>query len=335
MTIVEFTFKAKRRIWNKLVAYSRDKAIYPYLYRCFWHYEFNKTSLAKNTSCYYAARPNPGAGIGHQLANWIAGYWFSKQFELKFAHIPFSTSKWESFLGFGEAEAKVDELIAKGYQAIKLPLFNENDFIEVDLIKAIIRSYSGKKVVFIAEQDQFYQNQYGVIEDIKRKFNQAIARKTDKIIYDSSHFNIAVHVRRTVIIDDKVISENDAARAMRWLSNDYYEKVLKQVLETIQVSKPISIYLFSTGKPEEFAEYSKYGDVHFCSDMDEYASFLHLIRADLLITSKSSFSYKPALMNDAIKVCPRNFWHGYPVTKDWILVENDGTFDTNRLKNIL
>ena len=44
-----------------------------------------------------------------------------------------------------------------------------------------------------------------------------------------------------------------------------------------------------------------------CSDMDEYMSFAHLIYADLLITSKSSFSYKPALMNTGIKVCPGNF----------------------------
>ena len=68
--------------------------------------------------------------------------------------------------------------------------------------------------------------------------------------------------------------------------------------------------------------------------MDEYTSFLHLIRADILITSKSSFSYKPALMNDAIKVCPRNFWHSYPSDKNWILVENDGSFDVTALNQI-
>jgi hypothetical protein len=37
-------------------------------------------------------------------------------------------------------------------------------------------------------------------------------------------------------------------------------------------------------------------------------------------------------MNDGIKICPRNFWHGYPDTKDWILVENDGSFDLELLK---
>ena len=30
---------------------------------------------------YFAAIPNRGAGIGHQLANWIAGYWFDQSDE--------------------------------------------------------------------------------------------------------------------------------------------------------------------------------------------------------------------------------------------------------------
>ena len=333
MKLKTFYTKANNKSWYILVSFTRMKKIYPYIYRSYWHYLFNKRIQTENKTCYYTARPNPGAGIGHQMANWIAGYWYARQFEQKFIHIPFSTQKWEDFLGFGEREVQVRELKKTGNKIRKLPLFGSENLIEMNLNRLIIQSYTGEKVVFIAEQDQFYRNQFGVIADLKYKFNHASSRKNDKIVYNSTHFNIAVHVRRTVIIDGKVIIEDEAAQSMRWLSNDYYEKVLKQVLDNIKVTKPICIYIFSTGKADEFKEFSKYGNVHFCSDMDEYASFLHLVKADLLITSKSSFSYKPALMNDGIKICPRNFWHGYPDTKDWILVENDGTFDTNLLKS--
>jgi hypothetical protein len=335
MTIQEFLNKAKNKLWNQSVSFTRHKRIYPYLYGSYWHYSFLQKGAAHNNSSFYAARPNPAAGVGHQLANWIAGYWFAKQFGLAFAHIPFSNKKWDDFLGFGVDEVQMATLLTNGYKKVRLPLFDEFNVEEVALQKKIITSYSNQKVVFVAEQDQFYKDQFGVIDAITQKFNTAPARLNEKILYDSSRFNIAVHVRRTVIIDNKVILEDEAARAMRWLSNDYYEKVLKQVIENLSIAKPISIYIFSTGRPEEFAEFSKYGDVHFCSDMDEYASFLHLIRADLLITSKSSFSYKPALMNDAIKVCPRNFWHSYPESKDWILVENDGNFDVSQLSQIV
>lgn len=325
--------KINRRGWFELRKRLKG-TFYLLSYRSYWHYSLRQKRTTQNNSFYYTARPNPAAGVGHQLANWIAGYWFAKEFELSFAHIPFSNKKWDNFLGFSQDEITVAELLNNGYKKVSLPLFDENNETEVDLQKKIIASYANQKVVFVAEQDQFYKDQFGVIDAITNKFNSAPARLNDTIIYDKDCFNIAVHVRRTVIIDNKVILEDEAARAMRWLSNDYYEKVLKQVVENLNVTKPISIYIFSTGKAEEFAEFSKYGDVHFCSDMDEYASFLHLIRADLLITSKSSFSYKPALMNDAIKVCPRNFWHSYPVSKDWILVENDGKFDVSQLAQI-
>jgi hypothetical protein len=55
----------------------------------------------------------------------------------------------------------------------------------------------------------------------------------------------------------------DDAKAVRWLSSNYCEKVLKQVVESILNSKPISIFLFLTCNPDEFVAFSKYGDAHF------------------------------------------------------------------------
>lgn len=293
-------------------------------------------------SNYLAAVPNPGAGIGHQMANWMAGYYYAKYFGLKFAHIPFSNehhplspNKWDTFLGFGEGEKSFEAVKTEGYKVVRLPQFDYGDEWQVSKIKQIVNSYSKSKVVFLCEQDQFLKDLYLVSADLQNKFRNASSRKFDRLQYDNQHFNIAVHVRRTVVIDGKKIEEDEEARAMRWLSNDYYERVLKTVLQTINPGKPIAIWLFSTGKAEEFSEFAKYGDVHFCNDMDEYMSFAHLIYSDLLITSKSSFSYKPALMNDGIKVCPGNFWHGYPQDDPkWVLCENDGTFDTDKLRKL-
>lgn len=119
---------------------------------------------------YFAAIPNRGAGIGHQLANWIAGYWFARIFELGFAHIPFSSEKWENFFEFGKGEVLLDNLVKQGYKVRRLPKFEENNIESLALIKQIIASYIGKKVVFVAEQDQSYQAQYGVMNVIKINF---------------------------------------------------------------------------------------------------------------------------------------------------------------------
>ena len=319
--------KIKRKIWSEIVRRTRNTSFYPYIYRSYWHYLFHKSNKGTNTTCYYSARPNPGAGIGHQMANWIAGYWFARQFGLKFAHIPFSTKKWDDFLGFGNGEPLVSELKRQGYKTRRLPLFSEKNADEIQLNRLIIQSYAGKKVVFVAEQDQFYKDLYGIMEDIRRKFYSAPTRKNDRLTYSDKNFNIAIHVRRGDIMADP----NNPNLAMRYLSNDYFEKVLKQVIENIKTDKPIHIYFFSQGKPEDYPEFTHYSNLHWCLDMGAQDSFLHFVYADLLITSKSSFSYKPALLNKGIKVCPRNFWHGYPNSKDWILADNDGNFDTQIL----
>ena len=82
--------------------------------------------------------------------------------------------------------------------------------------------------------------------------------------------------------------------------------------------------MFSQGNEENFFEFNEFPNIHFCLDMGAQESFLHMVYADALITSKSSFSYKPALLSRGIKFVPENFWHGYPKSKDWILLNEEG-----------
>lgn len=323
--------KIKRKLWYNVVSRTRSTFIYPYIYRSYWHsFMFiRKRDLNYKTNSYFTARPNPGAGIGHQMANWIAGYWFAKEFQLKFAHSTFSNPKLDDFLGFGDNEFKVSDLINQGYRKVLLPLFNENCENEIKRTKSIIASYGNKKVVFICEQDQFYKNQFGVIDEIKHKFYNSMARQKDEILYSNCNFNIAIHVRRGDIVKGQ--ENKNPNLLMRWQKNDYFSNVLSNVLKTNITDKPIAIYLFSQGIESDFEDFKHFQNLHFCLDMDARDSFLHMVYADLLITSKSSFSYKPALLNNGIKVCPKDFWHGYPNSKDWILADVDGRLDGSKL----
>ena len=320
--------KIRRKIWQKVVWYFRNNRLYPYLYLSFYHSKWNTKNNLTTEINYYSAVPNQGAGIGHQIANWIAGYWFAKQFNLKFAHIPFLNNSWETFLGFGEHEVTVEELVnSQGYKRIRLPLFDECNDYEVELIKKIINSYQSQKVVFFAEQDQFYKNQYGNIDELKLKFYSAKSRKYDKLIYSKEYFNIAIHVRRGDITIGQLNKHPNLL--MRWQNNDYFTKVLESVINSINPSKPIKIFLFSQGDRSDFSDFDKFKNIEFCLDMKAQDSFLHMVCADLLITSKSSFSYKPALLSKGIKVVPKDFWHGYPNHKDWIIVNENGNFYFN------
>lgn len=327
-----YFIKISHRISSLIIKTTRNSFVYPMIYKSWWHDKFTKQTECNQIN-YFSARPNPGAGIGHQMANWIAGYWFAKQFGLKFAHIPFSSEKWEEFLGFGENESTVDELVKNGYIKVKLQLFEEFNKKEVSLIRNIIHSYSDKKVVFIAEQDQFYRDQFGVMSEIKYKFHNADIRQNKHLSYNKNHFNIAIHVRRGDITIGQL--NKNPNLLMRWQDNDYFINVLDQVLENLPTDKSINVYLFSQGLPEDFPEFQKIKNLTFCLDMNAYDSFLHMVNADLLITSKSSFSYKPALLSNGIKICPNNFWHGYPMDNDWIIADEKGNFDLKQLENNL
>ena len=330
MRLTDIPGKARRRFRSKIVTLFRGRPCYPKLYRSYWHCRFSAPVSHGTADQYYAAVPHRGAGIGHQLANWIAGYWFARQLGLRFAHTPFASPTWEHFLGFGDGETKVSQLLDQGYKRVRLPLFDEFNAREVELQRQIIASYGRNRVVFVAEQDQFYRDQFGVMDDLKRKFHGAPARQADHLIYSPEQFNIAVHVRRGDIAG--AAAKKNANLQMRWQDAGYFVRVLTAIGGNLQTSKPVVIHLFSQGTPDEFQEFKQFRNLRLCLDMSAQESFLHMVRADLLITSKSGFSYKPALLSNGIKICPRTFWHGYPQSPDWILAEEDGTLPLSQFR---
>ena len=321
--------KFNRKLHSKIVAVLGKNA-----YPSYWKYCIKGNKENPDTSRFYlAAQPNPGAGIGHQIANWVAGYWFARMFGLKFANLSFPDKKWDDFLGFGKDEMRMDKLVKLGWSVRRIPKFEETDCSQVQLVKDIMSAYSGQKIVFLCEQDQFYRDLHTLIPDLQQKFYAAPARQNDQLIYDRNHFNVAIHLRRGDIMDNP----SNPNLSMRYLSNDYFEKVLSQVCHKLYGSqnKPIHIYFFSQGCPDDYPEFAKFPNLHWCLDMGAKESFLHMVYADVLIISKSSFSYKPALINrKGIKVCPKNFWHGYPKTNDWVLCDNDGTISNEELSKL-
>jgi len=293
-----------------------------------WIYNFYASYRHRNkkaqddtnlSTLYITQMVNDGAGIGHQIANYNGGYHTAQILGINHAYSGFSDMEWDEFLGFGVGEQSVLMLKKEGYKVRKLPYFNESRE-SLELIKKIVNSYAGEKIVFCIELDQFYQKQYEVIPHIKEKFESAPARQYDRLIYDKSKINMAVHIRRGDIVDGQ--KSGKVSMTKRWLTTDYYLMIVKQVAKV--VGDQLEIYLFSQGNPEEFKEFEEYGHINYCFDMSARDSFLHMVRADILVTSKSSFSYKPALLADGLRICPAEFWHGYPRNKKWILAGDKG-----------
>ena len=282
---------------------------------------------ADGQSVYITQIPNEGAGIGHQIANYNGGYHYAMLFGIPYAYSGFKNKMWDRFLGFGENEISVADLKKSGYRIRKLPYFNETEE-SLSLIRQIIQSYAGEKVILSVELDQFYQKQYEVIPHIKKKFEEAKARKEDHLIYKKDRVSMAVHIRRGDIVEGQ--NSGNKSLTKRWLTKEYFENIVKQVAAVTR--DKLDIYLFSQGSESDYKSFEQYGKVYYCFDMSDRDSFLHMVRADILVISKSSFSYKPALLADGIRICPPDFWHGYPEDEKWIVASEDGTINNDVLK---
>lgn len=295
-----------------------------FLFRAYWHFLIWRkkvVGVGGKENLYLTQVPNRGAGIGHQMGNWNSGYWFAKKFGVQYAYSDFSDPSWDKFLGFGEGEVTAKELLQQGYKKRKLPYFDEASETDLKLIQKMIDAYQGKKIVFFLELDQFYGQQYGAMEHIKRKFYSASARKKDSIIYERNCLNIAVHIRRGDITIGQKTKEPGLTK--RWVTTEYYEQLIHEILKLLPTDTVYRIYLFSQGREEDFPELKGIPNLIYCLDMPARESFLHMVKADVLLTSKSSFSYKPALLSDGLKLCPAHFWHGYPDREDFIVVEEE------------
>lgn len=310
------------------------------IYPSYWHYRLYKRKKIlledQKPTFFLTAEPNKGAGIGHQIDGWAAGYLWAKQWNIPYAYSSFPDENWDKMLGFGESMISSEELIRKRhYKKRRLPYFKYGKEEETREICDIIYSYAGKKVVFFLELDQFCDFQHEAGEDFRRLFMNAKARNTDPKIYQDDNLSIALHIRRGDIANEQgcVLEKH----RQRWLDNVYYIKVVEQIMEMLPEAekKRIKIYLFSQGTIKDFQDFEIFENISYCLEYTAQDTFAALTKADILVTGKSSFSYNAALISSKIKICPENFWGKYPDGKEWILLDDTGGINGQNRERLL
>lgn len=328
-----FLAKVGHKLSYKFAYATRRHAIHRYLYRATWRSLLPPPPAQAGTDNFMTELPHPTAGIGHQAANWVAGFWFARRFGCRYAYAPFPDQAWDSLLNFGEGEHSVQEVMADGYRVVRLPLFDEDDPTEMAQIERCVAAYAGKRVMFQLEHDQFHRAQFGVAADLRGKFAAGAARGAMPLAFDPLAINIAVHVRRGDV--SRAAAEANPAMMMRWQEVDYFERILDAVVGILDAAPDVSIYLFSQGKAEEFRSFAQHSRLHLCLEMDAIQSFSHLAAADVLIASKSGFSYLAALLGTGVRVMPAPFWHDYPADALWVTATGDAAFDRTAMAEAL
>jgi len=157
-------------------------------------------------------------------------------------------------------------------------------------------------------------------------------------------YRVAVHVRRGEIM---------ANAPSRLLSDEYYLNVIHRVRTTLQElsipyeleihselpTRPFSVNLKDLGKTDDetfdfdqnyLRHFERLEQCQLIVNQHPLSAFLNLATADILIGSRSSFSYTAGIAGRNLSNIMPRFWHG--LLPDWIDTDsNTGEFDKNRL----
>lgn len=136
----------------------------------------------------------------------------------------------------------------------------------------------------------------------------------------SSHRNakltVCVHVRRFNAGDDNISYVASFSRVGRTLTD------VRAVLAEQRIDHVVRI--FSQGHISEFPE-SLLTGAELLLDGDPIRSLEELIEADVLLSSRGSFSYVAGVLCNGIVICEPF----YPPQRDWLVCDPDGVFDTD------
>jgi hypothetical protein len=109
---------------------------------------------------------------------------------------------------------------------------------------------------------------------------------------------IAIHIRRKL--------QDDTQGPEYYTNLKYYESVVEKISRKLPLGG-FQIVICSTGEPSDFEIFKKFKPTLFLNESITQ-TFSILVNADILVMSKSSFSYSAALLSSGFIVYQK-FWH--------------------------
>jgi len=144
---------------------------------------------------------------------------------------------------------------------------------------------------------------------------QTIYSKIDYPIRNDNVYRVAVHIRRQDV-------QPCGNYRSRYLTNKHYLQLLERyVPPRDEIEKDVEVTIFS--QQQSFESMDVFRDMKFSVvlDTNRADTWMSMMVADLLILSKSSFSFVPALLNPHGRVIYTPLWHE-PLLQ-WTIVDDD------------
>lgn len=159
---------------------------------------------------------------------------------------------------------------------------------EIQLIPDGYIKYFEENLIACANSD--------ALKKIKNIFR---ANKVRSNYFDERYLNIAVHIRRPNQ-DDVRVAGTDTPDAV-------FAYIIEMLRKKYALQNPL-FHIYSQGDEEEFRSAFARSDIVFHINESIEDTFTSLVLADVLVTSRSSFSYTAALLSEGTVYYMR-FWH--------------------------
>lgn len=238
-------------------------------------------------------------GVGSQMQGKLSAYAFAMASRRTYVHTPMVVS-------YGHfPEDQTDRILAE----------LENLFNLGQDEMSISEAANANITVCSVEHCHTYMDEGGntCYESVKHEMlRKYLSSPKPPLPFDLSKLTIALHVRR---------GDVDVARESgRFLQNDHYARALDAIKLGLppELRHNLDIALFSEGNASHFRSItSTHQDVQLNLNTDIPQTLHSLISADILVLSKSSFSYLAGLYNPGV-VIYSDFWHA-PLS-NWVKV---------------
>lgn len=149
----------------------------------------------------------------------------------------------------------------------------------------------------------FYLN-----SDSLKNIKNVFWKNKNRNFFNNDKINVAVHIRRPNIHDSRVDGTDT--------NTEYYFNVINIIKEKyINSDKSLLFHIYSQNDISDYDGFDK-TDIQFHLNENLFDSFIGMVAADVLVTSKSSLSYAAAILSDG-EIYYNPFWH--PPGENWIV----------------
>jgi hypothetical protein len=230
-----------------------------------------------------------------------------KQIEHNYLNDPEWEAQWEDFLGLGLGETSYAQSNVSLLWSMKLTAISE--------IPTRPNSHILYTVPHAHEYANLLPNSYfKILNKLSAKYTSK--SKLQYSTYIAGKCNIAVHVRRGDI-------SSTGESSIRYTNNISIIHMIECLIDNLKISgiseSMLHLSIFSQGDRCDFSSIlEKFEDISIDLRLDKspFATIHGLVEADILVMSKSTFSYLAALLSSGLKIYDR-FYH--PPIKDWLV----------------